>query len=122
MSFGANYTHGPFSTAAVYSNEHDQAMSISTMGFTTFQGMPATTYTAGKVENMGAGLSYQFGNLLVHGLYTRVKLQTNGFSDTYQSYDAGANYQFTPFNTVPSPHGQSQLATRAHPRYFTVNV
>jgi predicted porin len=110
MSFGANYTNGPFNAAAVYSNEHNQAMSISTMGFTTFQGMPATTYTADKVENMGAGLSYQFGKLLVHGLYTRVKLQTGGYSDTYQSWDAGANYQFTPFNTVAGGAATTTLA------------
>ena len=71
-----------------------------TTGITNFQGVAAATYTADKVENMGAGASYQFGKLLVHGLYTRVKLESPGYSDTYQSYDAGANYQFTPFNTV----------------------
>jgi predicted porin len=103
MSFGANYANGPFSAAAVYSNEHNQAMSMSTLGLSSFQGMtPAelASYTANKAENMGAGLSYQFGKLLVHALYTRVKLDANGYSDTYQSYDAGANYQVTPFNTI----------------------
>ncbi len=70
-----------------------------TTGITTSRVCAAATYTADKVENMGAGASYQFGKLLVHGLYTRVKLETPGYSDTYQSYDAGANYQFTPANT-----------------------
>ena len=100
LSFGLNYANGPFKAAAVYSNEHNRTPAIATMGFTTFQNQPAATYMADKVENMGGGLSYQIGKLLVHGLYTRVKLESGGHSDTYQSYDAGANYQFTPANSI----------------------
>jgi predicted porin len=61
---------------------------------------------------MGAGLSYQLGKLLVHALYTRVKLQSNGFSDTYQSWDAGANYQFTPANTLAGGAATTTLSGR----------
>jgi len=100
LSFEASYKNGPFNAGAVYSNEHDRTPSIVTTGITNFQGVAATAYTADNVENMGAGASYQFGNLLVHGLYTRVKLESPGYSSTFQSYDAGANYQFTPFNSV----------------------
>jgi len=112
LSFGLSYANGPFKAAAVYSNEHNRTPSIVTMGINTFQGMPAATYSADKVENMGAGLSYQFGKLLVHGLYTRVKLQSNGFSDTYQSWDAGANYQFTPANTLAGGAATTTLSGR----------
>ena len=85
-----NYANGPFKASAVYSNEHDRAILISTTGITSFQGQnTANGYTASKVENIGAGASYQFGDFLVHGLYTRTKMQSNGFSDTFQSYDAG---------------------------------
>jgi len=98
--FSLSYVNGPFKAGAVYSNENDRSPAIVTTGITTFQGQPAATYMADNMENMGAGASYQFGNLLVHGLYTRVKLQSNGYSDIYQSYDAGANYQFTPANSV----------------------
>ncbi|NYH15476.1 putative porin [Paraburkholderia bryophila] len=59
---------------------------------------------------MGAGASYQFGKLLVHGLYTRVKLEYAGHSNTYQSYDAGANYQFTPFNSIAGGAATTTLA------------
>lgn len=100
LSFAASYANGPFRAGAVYSNEHDRTFSLTTTGITKFQGVAAANYTADKVENMGAGVSYQFGKLLVHGLYTRVKLESPGYSDTYQTYDAGANYAFTPVNTV----------------------
>lgn len=117
MSFGVNYANGPFKAAAVYSNEHDQAFPMATVGGIagpggTFQGMPVASYVAKKAQNMGAGLSYRFGPLLVHGLYTRVKLQANGHSDTFQSYDAGANYQSSPFNVIAGGAATSTLAGR----------
>ncbi|WP_277184205.1 porin, partial [Caballeronia sp. BR00000012568055] len=110
--FTVTYANGPFKAGAVYSNEHNRTPSIVTTGITNFQGVAAATYSADKVENMGAGLSYQIGKLILHGLYTRVKLQSNGFSDTYQSYDAGANYQFTPFNSVSGGAATTTLSGR----------
>lgn len=110
LSFALSYANGPFKAGATYANEHNQTPSIVTTGITNFQGVAAANYTADKVENMGAGASYQFGKLLVHGLYTRVKLDSAGHSDTYQSYDAGANYQFTPFNSVAGGAATTTLA------------
>lgn len=75
-----NYANGPFKASAVYSNEHDRSILISQTGITSFQGQnTANGYLANKVENIGAGASYQIGDFLVHGLYTRVKMQSNGF-------------------------------------------
>lgn len=110
LSFALSYANGPFKAGATYANEHNRTPSIVTTGLTTFQGVAAANYSADKVENMGAGASYQFGKLLVHGLYTRVKLESAGHSDTYQSYDVGANYQFTPFNTVAGGAATTTLA------------
>ncbi|MDR8915949.1 Outer membrane porin protein [Burkholderia multivorans] len=96
-----NYANGPFKAAAVYSSEHDRSVLISQTGIASFQGQnTANGYLANKVENIGAGASYQFGDFLVHGLYTRTKMQSNGYSDTFQSYDAGVNYRSSPFNTI----------------------
>jgi predicted porin len=100
LGFALSYINGPFKAGAVYQDEHDRTPSLTTMGFSTFQGQSAATYTADTVQNMGAGASYQFGSLLVHALYTRVKLEAAGQSNTYQSYDAGANYQFTVANSI----------------------
>ncbi|CAB3797919.1 Outer membrane porin protein 32 [Paraburkholderia caffeinitolerans] len=113
MGFSLSYANGPFKAGATWSNEHDRSVAIATTGIVpTFQGQPSATYMADKVENMGAGASYSFGKLLVHGLYTRTKLESNGHSDTFQSYDAGANYQFTAFNSVVGGAATSTLDGR----------
>lgn len=108
-----SYASGPFKAAAVYTNEHNRAFLISTTGIATFQGQnTAAGYLADKVETIGAGASYRFGNLLAHALYTRVKLQSNGYSDTFQSYDAGANYSTSSANTIAGGAATSSLAGR----------
>ncbi|SAL50296.1 porin [Caballeronia arvi] len=98
--FGLTYGNGPFKAAATYSNEHNRNPAIATMGFSTFQGQPAATYMAEKQEVMGAGASYEIGKFVVHGLYTRVKLQSNGQSDTYQTYDAGLTFKPVAWNWI----------------------
>lgn len=113
LSFSLNYTNGPLKASAVYSDQHDQSVLISETGIATFQGQnTAAGYTADKVTNMGAGASYAFGNLLVHALYTRTQLQSNGYSDTFQSYDAGANYHLTNANTIAGGAATSSLSGR----------
>ena len=92
--------------------EPSRRVSISSAGITTFQDQAGATYVADKVQNMGIGASYSFGSLLLHGLYTRTKLQSNGYSDTFQSYDAGANYQFTVANAVVGGASTSTLSGR----------
>jgi predicted porin len=109
MSYALTYANGGFRAGATWSNEHDRSVSMSTTGFATFQGQPSATYMADKVENMGIGASYSFGHLLLHGLYTRTKLESGSQSDTFQSYDAGANYQFTVSNAVVGGAATSSL-------------
>lgn len=111
--FGLNYANGSFKAAAVYSNEHDRSLLVSQAGIASFQGQnTANGYTASKVENFGAGASYAFGDWLVHALYTRVKMESNGYSDTFQSYDAGANYRITPANTLAGGVATTTLSGR----------
>ncbi|WP_224788549.1 porin [Pandoraea terrae] len=91
-SVGANYANGPFKASVVYSNENNRTPNVAVLGGPTFQGQPVGTYAASNVQNMGAGLSYVIGPWLLHALYTRVKLESPGQSDTYQSWDGGANF------------------------------
>ncbi|WDD91960.1 porin [Burkholderia sp. FERM BP-3421] len=110
---GLRYANGPLQAAAVYSNEHNRSLLISQTGITSFQGQnTANGYLADKVENMGVGASYAFGDLLVHALYTRTTMRSNGQSDTFQSYDAGANYRITAANTLAGGAATSTLAGR----------
>ncbi len=99
-SVAANYTNGGFKASAVYSNENNRTPNVAVLGGATFQGQAVGSYAASNVENMGAGVSYGFGPWLLHALYTRVKLQSPGFSDTYQSFDGGANYATGVANTI----------------------
>jgi predicted porin len=112
MSYALTYNNGGFRAGASWSNENDRSVSMATTGITEFQGQPAATYLADKVQNMGIGAQYSIGQLLVHGLYTRTKLQSNGYSDTFQSYDAGANYQLTVSDSIVSGASTSTLAGR----------
>ncbi len=108
-----NYANGPFKAAAAYSNEHNRSILVGQTGIANFQGQnTANGYVADKVENIGAGASYQLGDWLVHALYTRTRMQSNGFSDTFQSYDVGANYRTSPFNTIAGGAATSTLAGR----------
>lgn len=99
-SVAANYANGGFKAAAAYSNENNRSPNVAVLGGTTFQGQAVASYAAQYVENMGAGASYSFGPWLVHGLYTRVKLQNPGYSDTYQAWDAGVNYLTSVANQI----------------------
>ncbi|RZF31623.1 porin [Paraburkholderia sp. UYCP14C] len=120
--FAATYANGNFKAGASYSNENNRTPSIVTTGITTFQGQPAATYMADNLQNMGLGLSYQFGSVLVHGLYTRVKLESGGHSDTYQSYDGGANWQVTPANTIAGGAATTTLAGHRWTQFMIGNI
>lgn len=96
LSLGAEYEKGPLKLAATYADEHNRTPQISTLGLVSFQGQPAATYSADRVQNMGAGGSYTIGLFTLHALFTLVKLQSGEQSSIYQTYDAGVTYQATP--------------------------
>lgn len=112
MGVGASYTYGSFRAAATYSDEHNRSFSLATIGLTSFQGKAASTYTAAKVQNMGAGMSYKLGKLSLHTLWTRVTLENPGYRDIYQTFDAGANYMVTPFEQIGGGASTSTLSGR----------
>jgi len=112
LSVAASYGAGPFRASAVYAVEHNRTISMATTGINTFQGQAASTYTADKVENMGAGASYRLGKVFLHALWTRVTLQNPGFQDIYQTFDAGANYQMTAVNQLDGGVSTTSLSGR----------
>ena len=122
MSYALTYANGPFKAGAAWSNEHNRSVSMATTDLATFQGQPAASYMADKVENMGIGASYSFGKLLVHGVYTRTKLQSNGTANTFQSYDAGVDYQFTVANAVVGGAAISTLAGQRWTQFMIGDV
>ncbi|HEY4297235.1 MAG TPA: porin [Paraburkholderia sp.] len=120
LSFGLNYAMGNFRAAVAYQVEHNRSPAIAATDFTTFQGMPAPTYQVDKFQEFGAGASYRlFGRLTLHGLFTWLKLQTNGQVATWNAYDAGANYDVTHFDTIGIGGSTTELAGR---RYTQLNL
>lgn len=99
-SLGLNYVLGTFKAGAAYSDETNRTPLVASVGLTTFQGVPAATYSADRVKNIGAGASGEIGPFTLHGLFTLVQLQSGQRSDIYQSYDAGVTYKATPANFI----------------------
>jgi predicted porin len=100
VGVGLSYQRGAFSAGAVYQNEHNRATALPATDFSTFQGKPSVAYLADQLEETGAGFSYQFQKVLVHALYTRVRLESGAQHDTFQSYDAGVDYRVVPFDSI----------------------
>jgi predicted porin len=100
VGVGVSYQHGPFSAGAVYQNEHNRSTALPATDFTTFQGHPAVAYVADQLEETGAGFSYQLQKVLFHALYTRVRLESGAQHDTFQAYDAGADYRIVPADSI----------------------
>ncbi len=122
FSVGIDYEQGPLRASAVYSDEHDRSTSIATTGIATFQGSPASTYIADRIENMGAGATYAFGNLTVHGLYTRTKLTSGQHADVYQAIDGGATYHVSPAYSVSTGAFTTTLSGKRWTEYTLGNV
>lgn len=110
--FMIGYSQGTFKAAATYSHEHNRSFSIATTGITSFQGQAAASYLASDVKNMGAGALYKLDKVTVHALWTHVSLNSNGFTDIYQSFDAGATYQWTPFTQISGGASTTTLSGR----------
>lgn len=121
-SIGVEYENGPVKAAATYADEHNRTPQVSTLGFVSFQGQPAATYSADRVENMGAGGSYRFGGVTLHALFTLVKLQSGQRSDIYQSYDAGVTYQLAPADSLAFGASRTRLATARYVEFSFGNV
>ncbi|WP_230951609.1 hypothetical protein [Burkholderia diffusa] len=71
------------------------------LGLSTFQGRPAISYVADKVENAGIGARYDWGNVRLH-VYTDVKLKADAQSHSYRTLNTGFAWQGTPANAVSS--------------------
>jgi len=110
--FGVRYNQGPLRVATEYSVETNHQMNtVSSIGFASFQGVSGTgIYIADKVTNFGAATTYKIGNFTLHGMYTNVKLQRAGFSDTFQTIEAGTSYWTSGANQIDGTAYTARLA------------
>ncbi|WP_186262188.1 porin [Burkholderia gladioli] len=102
----ASYTNGPPAIAAAYVNEHDRALgpmlgdTTAGLGLSSFQGKPALSYVAGKIENTGVGARYDFGRLRLHAVFTYVRIVSGSLADSYRTWETGATWLGTPANAI----------------------
>ncbi|MGN4074739.1 porin [Burkholderia gladioli] len=102
----ASYTNGPLASAAAYVDEHDRALgpmlgdTTAGLGLSSFQGKPALSYVADKIENTGVGARYDFGRLRLHAVFTYVRIVSGSFADSYRTWETGATWLSTPANAI----------------------
>jgi predicted porin len=112
--YGLRYSNGPLRTAITYGVENNRATSIgSAIGFTSFQGVAGTdTYIADKLSNLDVAASYALGRFNLHVLYTNVGLQHAGYSNTFQTFEAGTTFKPNVYNLIDLSGYSSSLAGR----------
>jgi predicted porin len=110
--FGLRYNQGALRAATEYSVETNHQMNaVSQIGFASFQGVSSSAvYIADKVTNFGASVNYKLGSFTLHSMYTNVKLQRAGFSDTFQELEAGTAYWTSGANQIDGTAYSARLA------------
>ncbi|MGS0894499.1 porin [Burkholderia stagnalis] len=101
--FGAKFKRGIASIVATYSKRTAQTLNLfPSLGLYRFQGVDLATsaYTADSVDNFGIGTVLDFGKIAAHALYTNVNLRRGASSSRYRSYEIGATYRTSPFNSI----------------------
>jgi len=113
-SFGANYANGPIGVGAAYTDI--RFPSQSTPAFTT----AISNVNPGTVRDLrtfGVGTRYNIGPATLFALWTNTHLEPiTGASTTFNNFEGGAKYAFTPALTGGLGYTYSRLtgATTGH--------
>lgn len=122
-AFGGRYLNGPLTLVAAYADENNRFLEFaSSIGLPTLLGTPVSSdmaLVANNVKNLGAGASYQLGNVLLRGLFTQTRLTGNGYEQNANNVDVGANWRITPANAL---NGGVSLSRLASGRWMTLIV
>jgi predicted porin len=94
FSFGANYANGPFSVGAAYTDIRYPGSAAPT--FSTSLANATTTATK-DLATAGVGARYAIGPATLYALWTHTNIeQLTGHMLTFNAYEGGAKYAFTP--------------------------
>jgi predicted porin len=95
-SFGLNYTNGPLGIGAAYTDIRFPG-SASPTTFSTTLANSAITGTALDLATAGVGARYSIGAATMWALWTHTDIeQITGHMTTFDAYEAGSKYLFTP--------------------------
>ncbi len=94
-SFGVNYANGPFGIGAAYTDiRYPGSASPS---FSTTLANSAISGTAKDLSTVGVGTKYSIGAATMWALWTHTNIeQITGHMTTFNAYEAGGKYAFTP--------------------------
>jgi predicted porin len=98
FSFGVNYATGPFSVGAAYTDIRYPGSAVPTFS-TTLANAAATTGTSvvKDLATAGVGARYAIGPATLYALWTHTNIeQLTGHMTTFNAYEGGAKYAFTP--------------------------
>ncbi|RFU49308.1 porin [Paraburkholderia sp. DHOC27] len=94
-SFGLNYVNGPLGIAAAYTDIRFPGSASPT--FSTTLANAAITGTAKELATTGVGAKYAIGAATLWALWTHTDIeQVTGHMTTFNAYEAGSKYAFTP--------------------------
>jgi len=97
-SFGLNYAKGPFEIGAAYTNIRFPGSASPT--FSTTLANASITGTAKDLATTGVGAKYSIGPAALWALWTHTDIdQIAGRITTFNAYEAGGKYAFTPILT-----------------------
>jgi predicted porin len=103
-SFFVQYKSGPLGVAAVYANENNRFLELS-----SFIGLPSLFGTslnqpegivATKLVNWGVGATYQISHVLLHATFTQSRITLTTGQGNANTVDAGANWTVRPDDII----------------------
>jgi predicted porin len=115
-SFGLNYANGPFGIGAAYTDIRYPG-SASPTTFSTTLANSAISGTAKDLSTVGVGTRYSIGAATMWALWTHTNIeQITGHMTTFNAYEAGGKYAFTPALTgaLGYTYMQSRDLTNGH--------
>lgn len=97
-SFGLHYANGPFSVGAAYTDIRYPGSASPTFSTTLANASALTgTSVAKDLATAGVGASYAIGPATLYALWTHTNIeQLTGHMTTFNAYEAGGKYAFTP--------------------------
>jgi predicted porin len=118
-SFGANYAQGPIGIGAAYTDIHYPTGGTTQTFPVAVANVNMTTGTAvvRDLRAFGIGGRYLFGPATLWALWTNTHFEpTTGASTTFNNYEAGVKYAFTPALSTGLGYTYSRLsgATTGH--------
>ncbi|PQV49891.1 porin [Paraburkholderia sp. BL21I4N1] len=123
-SFGVNYANGPFGIGAAYTDIRYPG-SASPTTFSTTLANSSISGVAKDLATVGVGAKYSIGAATAYALWTHTNIeQIAGHMTTFNAYEVGGKYAFTPAITgaLGYTYMQAKDQTNGHWNQFDASA